>query len=252
MKHGECKLCLKDKPLCESHLMPRALYRMARGQGRKGNQDPYVLRATERKPTSFQVKDYVFCRECEQRFSKNGEEYVMAVITKRDGRFPLLEKLNVVATGISTPKWKAYSAGETPDVDRAKIAHFALGLFWRASVHTWVADDGEKVRIDLGSKYNEELRRYLLGETGIPKNAALLVALCTDEISQKTFFMPGENTKVKDRSFGVLVRGLFLLFRITKTPPEWHARLSMINAPHEWISVWDCLAQKVWSLEALK
>jgi len=133
-------------------------------------------------------------------------------------------------------------------VDRAKIAYFALSLFWRASVHTWVAHDGERVRIDLGRKYNEEIRRYLLGETPIPKNAALLVAVCTDAVSQKTFFMPSENTKVRDRSFGVMVRGLFLLFRITKTPPGWHVRLSMINGPHEWISVWDCFAREVWSL----
>jgi len=60
--------------------------------------------------------------------------------------------------------------------------------------------------------------------------------------ARKSFFMPGPNTKVKDRSFGVIVRGLFLLFRITNTPPLWHTRLSMINAPDEWISVWDCLA----------
>jgi hypothetical protein len=52
----------------------------------------------------------------------------------------------------------------------------------------------------------------------------------------------------KDHSFGVMVRGLFLLFSITKTPPGWHARLSMVNAAHGWISVWDCFAQGIWSL----
>jgi hypothetical protein len=229
--------------------MPRALYRMARGSGRRGNQDPYVLRAAERKPSSFQVKDYVLCRDCEQRLSKNGEKYVMGIVTKRDGRFPLLEKLDGVATRMHAPKWRSYSVVDTPDVvDRAKVAYFALSVFWRASIHTWIADDGERVRIDLGSKYNEELRRYLLGEMGVPKNAALLVAACTDEVSQKSFFMPGPNAKIKDRSFGVMVRGLFLLFRITKTPSEWHARLSMINAPHEWILVWDCFAQGVWKI----
>jgi hypothetical protein len=111
-----------------------------------------------------------------------------------------------------------------------------------------VADNGERVHLDLGRKYNEELRRYLFGERPIPPNARLLVSVCTDEISQKTFFMPGENKRVKDNSYGVVVRGLFLLFRISSTPPDWHTGLSMINNQPAWISVWDCLAQKVWNL----
>src|SRR5271167_4910830 len=109
MKFGKCKLCLLDKDLQESHLMPRALYRMARGSGGKGNQDPVVLRRTEQKSSSYQIKDHVFCWDCEQRLSKNGEEYVMNVVKKRDGKFPLLEMLNGVATQMHTPKWRAYS-----------------------------------------------------------------------------------------------------------------------------------------------
>jgi hypothetical protein len=53
---------------------------------------------------------------------------------------------------------------------------------------------------------------------------------------------------MKDRSFGVLVRGLFFHFRITKTPAPWQARLSMVNTPHEPISVWNCFEQGAWRL----
>jgi hypothetical protein len=206
------------------------------------------LTAKERKSSSYQIKDYVLCHDCEQRFSKLGEDYVMRLVTKRNGQFPLLDMLNAIPTQWKTPKWTAYSAAQTPGIDRAKIAYFALSVFWRASVHTWEQESGEKTRIDLGKKYNEEIRRYLLDETPIPKNANLLVAACTDEISQKTFFVPEENEKVKDRSFGVLVRGLWFLFRITRTPAPWQARLSMVNSPHEWISVWNCFEQGVWRL----
>jgi hypothetical protein len=82
----------------------------------------------------------------------------------------------------------------------------------------------------------------------LPKNATLLVAVCTDEISQKTFYVPEENEKVKDRSVGFLARGLFFLFRITNRPAPYQARLSMINNPHEWVSVWDCFERGVWRL----
>lgn len=245
---GTCKLCKFQKDLQESHLMPRALYRMARGSGTKGNQDPHVLTAKVRKPTSHQIKDYVLCRDCEQRFSKNGEDYVMRLVTKQHGQFPLLDMLNAIPPSLKTAKWIAYLATDSPGIDRAKIAYFALSVFWRASVHTWEQESGEKTRIDLGKKYNEEIRRYLLGETPIPKNANLLVAVCSDELSQKTFFAPEENSKVKDRSFGMMVRGLWFLARITRTPAPWQAQLSMVNNPHEWISVWNCFEQGVWRL----
>jgi hypothetical protein len=248
MPVGKCKLCLLVKELRDSHLMPRALYRMARGSGQKGNQDPHVLSAKGRKPSSHQIKDYVLCHDCEQRFNRNGEDYVMRLVTKRNGQFPLLDTLNATATTLIGKKWTAYTASQTPSIDRAKIAYFALSVFWRASVHTWVQESGEKTRIDLGTKYNEEIRRFLLGETPIPKNTNLLVAVCIDEESQKTFFVPGENEKVKDRSFGVMVRGLFFYFRITRTPALWQARLSMVNTPHEPISMWNCFEQDVWRL----
>jgi hypothetical protein len=248
MPRGTCKLCLSNTDLQESHLMPRALYRMARGSGSKGNQDPHVLTAKERKPTSHQVKDYVLCWHCEQRFSKNGEQYVMSLITRRDGIFPLLEKLKGISTPLKTQKSVGYSITEAPDIDRKQIAYFALSVFWRASVHTWSQQNGEKIHIDLGRKYNEEIRRYLLGETEIPRNANLLVAACIDETSQKTFFAPQENQKIKDRSFGVMVRGVFFLFRITKTPAAWQSHLSMVNTVHGLISLWDCFERGVWRL----
>jgi hypothetical protein len=248
MEFGKCKLCLQDKDLQESHLLPRALYRMSRGAGRKGNQDPHVLRRTEQKSSSFQVKAPLFCRECEQRLSTNGENYVMPMVTQKDGRFPLLEILTAAAARSKTPAYRGYSKMETPEIDRAKIAYFAISIFWRASIHTWKADNGEEIRLDLGKHYNEEMRRYLLGEIPLPKHAFLITTACADLVSQQNFFMPGENKKIKDRSYGVGLRGLFLLFRISKTPPEWHVDKSMINNPREWIAVWDCFANKVWSL----
>jgi len=228
--------------------MPRALYRMARGSGTKGNQDPNILTAKQRKSSSHQVKDYVLCHDCEQRFTKNGEDYVMRLVTKRDGRFPLLDALNEIPTPLKTPKSTGYTVAQTPAIDREKIAYFALSIFWRASVHTWTQENGEKISIELGKKYNDEIRRYLLGETAIPRHANLLVAVCTDEESQKTFFAPEENQKVKDRSFGVMVRGLFFMFRITRTPAPWQARISMVNTSRGLISVWNCLERGVWRL----
>jgi hypothetical protein len=245
---GTCKLCMLEMNLQDSHLMPRSLYKKARGSGTRGNQDPHVVTVRGRKPSSHQVTDYVLCRECEHRFNKNGEDYVMRLVTQQNGRFPLLEILNKIPPQQSGRNFAAYSAAGTPDIDRDKIAYFALSVFWRASVHTWEQESGEMVSIDLGKKYNEEIRRYLLGETAIPKHAALTVAVCTDTESQISFFVPRENRKVKDRSVGFGARGLFFMLRMSKTNAPWQQRLSMINNQHRWISLWDCLERGVWRL----
>lgn len=245
---GTCKLCTFEKDLQDSHLMPRALYKKARGSGAKGNQDPHVVTVRGRKRSSHQVTDYVLCRECEQRFSKKGEDYVMRLVTQQNGKFPLLEALKKIPPQQSGKNFAVYSAAGTPDIERDKIAYFAISVFWRASVHTWEQESGEMVSIELGKKYNEEIRKYLLGESPIPQNAALTVAVCTDNESQRSFFMPSENRKVKDRSVGFGARGLFFMLRMSKTNVPWQRRLSMINNQHGWISVWDCLERGVWRL----
>jgi hypothetical protein len=239
---------LEDKELQDSHLMPRSLYKKARGSGGKGNQDPYVVTKQGGKQSSHQTTDYVFCRECEQRFSINGEDYVMRLVTKQNGDFPLLEMLTRVPPTRTGPDWKVHSFADTPNINREKIAYFAISVFWRASVHTWEQENGEKTRIDLGKKYNEEIRRYLLGETLVPKNASLQVIACSDVVNQKTFFTPRENQKVRDLSVIFLARGILFFLRMSNTLTGFQQRLSIVNDPHGWITTRNCGDRPVWTL----
>jgi hypothetical protein len=245
---GKCKLCLHEKDLQNSHLMPRALYVKTRGAGDSGNQDPYVVTVKGGKQSSFQMKDYVLCWDCEQRIRKYGEDYVMGLVTKRNGQFPLLERLNKAATRTVGKDWTHYSATDTPDIDREKIAYFALSVLWRASVHTWKQESGKTVKIEIGTKYNEQIRRYLLGETPIPPNAFLTVVACTDLNSQGSFFVPGGNFKKKDHSVGFTARGITFFLLMSKTAPGWQQRLSMTNNANGWIASYDCAKHQMWKL----
>jgi hypothetical protein len=248
MPLGTCKLCLRHKDLQNSHLMPRALYVKARGSGTSGNRDPFVMTKEGGKQSSHQTKDYVLCSDCEQRFSRNGEKYVMGLVTKHDGTFPLLGALRSVKPTARGSTWEMYSSADTPEIDRKQLAHFAISVFWRASVHTWEQADGEKVRIDLGTKYHEEIRKYLMGESPVPRQAYLQLTVCSDTLNQGSFFFPNENRKVKDRSVVFLARGLTFFFRISKTPTGFQKRLSMVNEPNGWISVRDCKERPIWKL----
>ena len=76
---GKCKLCLQVRDLQNSHLMPAALYKKSRTQGAA---NPNPMQVTERGSiqTSRQMRNYVLCRDCEQLFSKRGENYAMAQV----------------------------------------------------------------------------------------------------------------------------------------------------------------------------
>jgi hypothetical protein len=108
--------------------------------------------------------------------------------------------LTAVRPAVAGSEWRAYSFADTPAIDRAKIAYFALIVFWRASVHTWVQANGERTHIELGTKYSDQIRSYLLDDTAVPRNASLQVVACSDLVNQNTFFTSRENQKVKDRS----------------------------------------------------
>src|SRR5207245_1882393 len=150
------------------------------------------------------------------------------IVADINGNFPFLEMLETIKPTAEHPNWKTYSAIDTPTIERDKISHFAISVYWRASVHTWEYEDGSKIRIELGPKYNEQIRRYLLGETAVPRNLSLQVIACSDLVNRMTFFAPEENQKHKDRTFIFLARGFLFFFRVSNTLTEYQKRLSIV------------------------
>src|SRR2546425_8654579 len=97
MPTGQCKLCLKhDAALVRSHLLPRSLYEMARTPSKK-NSNPVMVTSKKVGTDSKQLWCYLLCKDCEQLFNKNGEDYVMRqVFNGKD--FPLLDRLKFALT----------------------------------------------------------------------------------------------------------------------------------------------------------
>ena len=206
MQQGICKLCLRERQLQASHLIPRALYKKARGTGKTGNQDPTVVTLDRRWQSSFQPKDYVLCRQCEARFSEHGEHYTMGLVSQQDGTFPLLDMLSNAPRRLPGPARTIYTIKDTPNIDRERLAYFAMSVFWRASVHTW----------------------------------------STDKASQRSFFAPSENGKTKDRTVGFGARGIMFFLRTTNTPLPFQRRLSMVNNLDSIITTCDCRQHSMW------
>src|SRR6266513_2514029 len=172
-QNGTCPLCKKDaQDLQDSHYQPAGVYRVLRDET-QGNPNP--LRLTDRGvlQDSIQLSDYLLCRDCEQRLSKNGENWFLANCWRRH-QFRLASMLDSASPQLTFPgkQTHIYHAASIPGLNVSALAHFACGMFWRASVHQW-----EKCRgINLGP-YEEQLRRYLLGEAQFPPDCALLVSV---------------------------------------------------------------------------
>ncbi len=73
MEIGDCRLCLsKGVSLHHSHFMPRSLYPLFRA----GDLHPVRFSREKMAQTSEQVKDYVFCGDCEKTFNGAGESWI--------------------------------------------------------------------------------------------------------------------------------------------------------------------------------
>lgn len=180
MKIGTCKLCLTPKSeLQDSHLVPAAMYRCARAPGEK-NPEPYIVTPTIGMQSSKQIRDWVFCRECEKRFDSGGENYVSKMVNT--GRhFRLLKTLE---SKTATPLGNGFDqfVGADLPIRVDQFTYFALSILWRSSIHEWRYLNGHAISIDLGAKYNEVLRKYLLGEGTVPPEItwAFGDAVCAD------------------------------------------------------------------------
>jgi hypothetical protein len=169
---GICKLCLQDAPLCDSHMLPAALYRLLRSQTIKPS-DPLLITDKVTLTSSRQPSAYLLCVQCEDRFRTGGEEWMMQRCYRGGAKFLLRDSVLGSQLLDDGEMGRLYSVKESQDVSVEHLAFFAASVFWRASIHNWRF--GPRIeRIFLGP-YQESLRRYLLGQEPFPLNAAIWV-----------------------------------------------------------------------------
>jgi hypothetical protein len=174
---GECLLCHQpNQELQDSHFLPAGVYRVLRNEGTEdGNPNPVLFSEEGAVQTSRQITDFVFCRDCEQRLNRNGEDYFLKYCWRRNG-FRLHAVLSAATPSVVAGRIKVYAADELSEVDIQKLTYFGASMFWRDSVHQWKTKNHSTEQINLGP-YEEQFRTYLMGETGFPENCMLWVSV---------------------------------------------------------------------------
>lgn len=100
-----CALCKEEKELQKSHFIASSFYK-AVAQGHAPYDEAPVMHDFERGTvlrTNKQPQKKLLCSECEQLFSKRGENEVARFCHRKDGQFLLRDILkNIPVSGISS------------------------------------------------------------------------------------------------------------------------------------------------------
>jgi len=159
-----CALCLNERMLCKSHIIPEFMYKTLYDEEHK---ILMVSAHSEVKNKDIQkgVWDYLLCADCETKFSQ-WENYVYQVYK---GGVPLTVVEAVQGRGVTLD-----------DVDYTKFKLFQLSILWRAhlSKHDFFS------AVDLGLRHSEIIRQHLLaGNPGSTKDyGCMMCCLVEDEV----------------------------------------------------------------------
>jgi len=179
---GKCRLCLLDhQELQESHFIPAGIYGITR-DAEASNPNPLLISPEMYVQTSRQVKDYLFCGDCERLLNDNGEQWMISqCFRSAEGRFPLRERLQGVDPFLSGKGSLGFNTANIRGIEHGKIIYYAMSVYWRAAIHWWRIGRQTITPINLG-QYEEKIRRFLRKEEQLDSNVYLSVWLSGREI----------------------------------------------------------------------
>jgi hypothetical protein len=175
MRHGKCELCHASADLRDSHFLPKGGYKKSRTSKLK-NPNPVVLSGGKAKQSSLQVRDYKFCGECERRFNKGGEAWVLKHTPQDYGEPFKVHTLLKKAKSVPHCGDLLFAQASIPEVDMKKLVYFALSIFWRATRRWSPIQGGRPPQLFLG-RHESAIRAFLLGRGNLTQDVAITVAV---------------------------------------------------------------------------
>jgi hypothetical protein len=112
---------------------------------------------------------------------------------------------------------KGYAAARIPEIDVRKLTHFAAGIFWKASVHSWRGDETTPL-IELG-KYRESLGLFLRSEAPFPEKMALIVGIVPPPVKTVNFCYPYRGSASGHHNYLFHIPGIEFALLVGNTIP---------------------------------
>jgi hypothetical protein len=223
--NSPCALCGNQAVLIDSHLLPKAIYRLIRDT-EVANPNPVLVTEGKDTQTSRQIKRYLLCSVCEDLFNKNGEGWTLKHCYRGPGKFLLRDILRTTTPIKSDIRGDLIYTAGLQAFDRAKIQYFAASVFWRASISDWPIPPHLIPKITLGT-LQAELRNFLLGIADFPASCSLLLFVAGDPIPPLAAHPPqcGDSRGLLECRFAIPGMRFSLL-------PGRSGPLSLTSPPH--------------------
>jgi hypothetical protein len=211
--------------------MPKALYKLLRSP-ELANPHPTMMSEDAILETSRQAKTFLLCSDCEQRFHRNGEDWMLRNCCRAPDQFRLREVLLRSSPGYDDGQIRVYGSRSIPQVDTAKLVYFAASVFWRAAVARWVVESTVIEELALGAVYCEQLRLFLLDEGDFPLNVAITIEVFMfHEPSLGTMLFPAGGRQGEFRSYRFAVPGVRFDLFVGKGIPAEARRMCTFRSP---------------------
>jgi hypothetical protein len=229
----KCPLCLETKDVVSSHLMPAAMYDYCRPPGGHhiSISSDLVIESDR------QLQDYLLCFECEDSLNKGGETWLLPLLARYQGPFPFYDILTKVPPAAAEGGSVVYSAAKNTEIHCDKLIHFAMGVFWKASAHSWSGSRTEPM-IELGP-YGESLRKFLRGEAGFPDHMALTIGVLPAPVQQISFHNPYRGSNAQWHNFLFYVPGIEFALAVGKAVHDALGDICFARNPFRSIIVVD-------------
>jgi hypothetical protein len=153
-----CALCGKNAELQNSHLIPKHFYRNIERIKKNGTKVQFKTKENRLINLGRHVTQNLLCSDCENRFSKYGENYVAKQISAKTNSTP------VIYGHLKNLKNSSLYCIDVPSLESDKIYYFALSITWRAAQEGWQ----NYKSIYLPPEDNLAIKQYLLSD-GAPR-----------------------------------------------------------------------------------
>jgi hypothetical protein len=153
------------------------------------------------------------------------------------GAFPFFDVLQRVPPDAVDGGSRIYAASRNSEIDTSKLAHFAMGIFWKASVHSWTGNDTAPL-IELGG-CGESVRTFLLGQAPFPKEMVLIMGVAPPPVAMTAFYYPYRGSESDYQNFLLYVPGIEFALLVGRGIPAEKKQCCLATHPLHPILVSD-------------
>ena len=139
------------------------------------NPHPVLIGGGESRISSRQASDYFLCSDCEDRFGKRGETWVLGNCWRHENNFKLRDALLAAQPyPSSTRDTKIYLGAHILGVEPDKLLYFGASVFWRGAARSWQMNRLKISQLPFG-RYEEQFRLFLLDQGPWPDKAVMYI-----------------------------------------------------------------------------